>query len=143
MKHGTAWHASNHAHSHGQVNTKASHRAQGCPIPRDSLRVNRHQSSLWNGAAASGRLPRVVPRNVNADGCVDCGSCLYGCAYGSKRSTHVRMTWMWMMLKFLMLLHGSAGKGRGEGWSGFFRGTSRETHVFHGCCRDITGRLNA
>eukprot|EP00903_Cladosiphon_okamuranus_P016206 g14954.t1 len=72
------------------VNTEHSHRAKGCPVPRGSLRVNQHQSSLWNGAVASGHVPRPVPRN--AQGCVDCGSCLHGCAFGSKRSTHV--TWL-------------------------------------------------
>ncbi|CAN0492163.1 unnamed protein product, partial [Hapterophycus canaliculatus] len=70
------------------VNTENSHRAPGCPIPHPSLEVNQHQSSLWNGAAASGRVPRAVPRN--AQGCVDCGSCLHGCAHGKKQSTHVR-----------------------------------------------------
>ncbi|CAM9167945.1 unnamed protein product [Laminaria digitata] len=72
------------------VNTEHSHRAQGCPTPSASLRVNQHQSSLWNGAAASGLVPRPVPRN--AKGCVDCGSCMHGCASGSKRSTHA--TWL-------------------------------------------------
>ncbi|CAM9295019.1 unnamed protein product [Ectocarpus fasciculatus] len=72
------------------VNTRNSHRAPGCPVPNASLRVNQHQSSLWNGAAASGRVPRAVP--TNTQGCVDCGSCLHGCAYGSKQSTHI--TWL-------------------------------------------------
>lgn len=71
-----------------QVNTECSHRAPGCPAPHASLRVNQHQTSLWNGAVASGLRPKVAPRN--AKGCVDCGSCLHGCASGSKRSTHVR-----------------------------------------------------
>ncbi|CBJ27378.1 oxidoreductase [Ectocarpus siliculosus] len=72
------------------VNIGNSHRAPGFPVPNASLRVNQHQSSLWNGAAASGRVPRAVPTNTKD--CVDCGSCLHGCAYGSKQSTHV--TWL-------------------------------------------------
>eukprot|EP00904_Undaria_pinnatifida_P004695 jgi/Undpi1/14226/HiC_scaffold_9.g03875.m1 len=72
------------------VNTEHSHRAQGCPTPNASLRVNQHQSSLWNGALASGLTPRPVARN--ARGCVDCGSCMHGCASGNKRSTHA--TWL-------------------------------------------------
>ncbi|CAM9802464.1 unnamed protein product, partial [Ectocarpus sp. 13 AM-2016] len=73
-----------------KVNIENSHRAPGFPLPNASLSVNQHQSSLWNGAAASGRVPRAVPTNTKE--CVDCGSCLHGCAYGSKQSTHV--TWL-------------------------------------------------
>ncbi|CAM9776690.1 unnamed protein product, partial [Ectocarpus sp. 12 AP-2014] len=73
-----------------EVNIENSHRAPGFPVPNASLRVNQHQSSLWNGATASGRVPRAVPTNTKE--CVDCGSCLHGCAYGSKQSTHV--TWL-------------------------------------------------
>ncbi|CAB1103128.1 unnamed protein product [Ectocarpus sp. CCAP 1310/34] len=74
------------------VNIGNSHRAPGFPVPNASLRVNQHQSSLWNGAAASGRVPRAVPTNTKE--CVDCGSCLHGCAYGSKQSTHVERVLM-------------------------------------------------
>ncbi|CAM9425532.1 unnamed protein product, partial [Choristocarpus tenellus] len=55
------------------------------PSADPSLEVNQHNRKLWEGAERCGLKPKPIPRN--AKGCVDCGSCLYGCAYGKKNST--------------------------------------------------------